>query len=160
MVARLRSLFCHSMKQIPTTEPDGSSSLPICAAHRDWLVGRYKLEASIALRFYSDDLPVSEGDTATDTKAVDHVRKCPKCRLWIHHIVPPDVLRRQHRLTRYCCAGMFVACEESSERSKNRVDFEMFRGEDPCWRIDGIRSFISYCPWCGRRLPDKPFITE
>ena len=47
----------------------------------------------IALKFFSDDLPVAECDASTDTKAIDHVRKCPKCRDWLHRIVPADVLR-------------------------------------------------------------------
>ena len=148
------------MRAIPISEPDGSEPLPICRAHREWLVSRYTREAMLALKFFSNDEPVPEGDRQTDQKAIDHVRKCPKCRAWLHSVVPPDVLRRQSRLTRYCCAGMFVAMEEADEMTKNRVTFEMFRGEDPCWRIDGKRTFASYCPWCGKKLPEKPFITD
>jgi hypothetical protein len=145
---------------ISLTEEDGSEPLPICHANRSWLVSRYKLEAMIALRFLSDDEPVAEGDKETDRKALDHVRKCPKCRQWIHLVIPSDTLHRQRRLKRYCCAGMFVAVEEADGQSKNRIAFELFRGEDPCWMIDGIRSFASYCPWCGKKLPDKPFVEE
>ena len=148
------------MRAIPISEPDGSEPLPICQAQREWLVSRYKSEAMLALKFFSNDEPVPEGDRQTDQKAIDHVRKCPKCRAWIHSVVPADVLRRQSRLTRYCCAGMFVAVEEADERNKNRVTFEMFRGEDPCWMIDNKRTFASYCPWCGKKLPEKPFITD
>ena len=146
------------MTPIPISEADGAEPLPICRANRDWLVSRYKLEAMIALKFFGDESPVSERDKEADTKAVDHIRKCPKCREWVHRIVPKDMLRRQSRLTRYCCAGMFVATEEAKD--KNRITFELFRGEDPCWMIDGKRSFISYCPWCGKKLPAKPFIEE
>jgi len=120
------------MRAIPISEPDGSPPLPICQAQREWLVSRYTSEAMLALKFFSNDVPVPEGDRKTDQKAIDHVRKCPKCRAWIHSVVPADVLRRQSRLTRYCCAGMFVAVEEVDEGNKNRVSFEMFRGEDPC----------------------------
>lgn len=147
------------MNAIPLTDADGSEGLPICRAQREWLVSRYKDETSIALMFFSDDLPVARG-TATDTKAIEHVHKCPKCRAWFHRIVPADVLRRQSRLSRYCCAGMFVAVEESDAPSKNTITFELFRGEDPCWMMDGIHSFLSFCPWCGKKLPDKPFIPE
>jgi hypothetical protein len=66
-------------------------------------------------------------------------------------------MRRQKRLTEYCCAGMFVAVENPEGHTTNRITFEMFRGEDPCWMIDGVQSFISYCPWCGKKLPDQPF---
>ena len=148
------------MKTIPLAEANGSDPLPICHGNRDWLVSRYKSEAMIALRYFSDDEPVSEGDRETDRKAFDHVRKCPKCREWIHRVIPDDILRRQRRLTRYCCAGMFVAVEEADDKATNRFTFEMFRGEDPCWLIDGIHAFASYCPWCGKKLPDKPFIEE
>ena len=148
------------MRAIPISESDGSEPLPICRAQREWLVSRYKSEAMLALKFFSNDVPVPEADRQTDQKAIDHVRKCPKCRAWIHSVVPADVLRRQSRLTRYCCAGMFVAVEEADERSKNRVTFEMFRGEDPCWMFDGKRTFASYCPWCGKKLPDKQFIVD
>jgi hypothetical protein len=55
---------------------------------------------------------------------------------------------------------MFVATEEYKERGKTRISFELFRGEDPCWLIDGNRAFITYCPWCGKKLPDKPFIDK
>lgn len=148
------------MNPILLTEADGSEGLPICRAQREWLVSRYKSEPMIALKFFSDDLPVGGLDASTDAKAIDHVRKCPKCRDWLHRVVPADVLRRQSRLSRYCCAGMFVAFEESDAHRKNRVTFELFRGEDPCWMINDIRSFISFCPWCGKKLPDKPFIPE
>src|SRR5215204_214223 len=136
------------MPAISISEPDGSEPLPICRAQREWLVSRYKSEAAIALKFFAHDEPVREADRQTDQHAVEHVRKCPKCRAWIHAVVPADVLRRQSRLSRYCCAGMFVAVEEADE---NRVTFEMFRGEDPCWMIDGQHTFASYCPWCGKK---------
>lgn len=147
------------MTDIPIDEPDGSDPLGICLGNRSWLIDRYKIDAMIALKYFSDDLPVSDDETTRDTKAIKHVRKCPKCKAWINHVIPKPVLRRQHRLTRYCCAGMFVAVEEPG-KTKNRIQFELFRGEDPCWKIDGKWSFISHCPWCGKRLPKEPFITD
>ena len=140
-------------------DADGSDPLPICRSNREWLVDRYKSIESIALRYFSDDLPIKEGDRATDEKSLQHVRRCPRCRDWIHAIVPADVLERQSRLTKYCCAGMFVAVEEP-QRSTNHLSFEMFRGEDPCWKIDGQYTFASYCPWCGKRLPSQPFVAS
>ena len=148
------------MTAIPLTDAGGADPLPICRAQREWLVSRYKSETGLALKFFSDDLPVAEGDAGTDRRAIEHVRKCPKCRAWLHRVVPADVLRRQSRLSRYCCAGMFVAFEESNARNGNRITFELFRGEDPCWMVDGILSFISFCPWCGRKLPGRPFIPD
>jgi len=144
------------MIDIPIKEPDKSEPLPICARNRSWLVDRYQIDSMIALRYYSDNEPISERDKEADAKAIDHIRKCPKCRDWIHNVIPKEIMRRQHRLSKYCCAGMFVAVEEPKNK-KNRITFYMFRGEDPCWQIKGVMTFISYCPWCGEKMPEKPF---
>ena len=145
---------------IPLNNADGSEGLPICRAQREWLTTHYQLEPLIALKFFSGILPVIENEPAAANAAIEHVRKCPKCREWFHSVIPADVLHRQSRLSRYCCPGMFVAVEESGARNKNKITFELYRGEDPCWMIGGVRSFISFCPWCGKKLPDKPFIPE
>jgi len=146
------------MNEISITEPDGKEPLGICRSHRAWLVDRYKIDSMVALCYYSDEPPVSERNADADAKAKKHIRTCPKCRSWIHYAIPAPVMRRQQRLSQYCCAGMFVAVEEPA--NKVRIDFELFRGEDPCWKIDGHRSFMSFCPWCGRKLPPKPFLNE
>jgi len=146
------------MNEITISEPDGSDPLSICARNRSWLVDRYHIDAAIALRYFSDNEPVSDQNRDADTMAIDHVRKCPKCRKWIHHAIPKEILRRQHRLSQYCCAGMFVAVEEP-ESKKNKISFYLFRGEDPCWQIEGVLSFISFCPWCGKKMPNRPFIS-
>jgi hypothetical protein len=148
------------MNSIPITEKDGSEPLPICRTQREWLVDRYWVYTAIALEFFSDDISVAENDTATDLEAIGHVRECPRCREWIHRVVPKDILRRQSRLVQYCCPRMFVAVEEANSRTKNKITFELFRDDEPCWMIDGRHSFISFCPWCGKKLPEHPFITE
>lgn len=148
------------MITIPIVEEDGSEPLPSCRGPRAWLVDQYKLGPMVALRFFSDDFPISENDRASNQGAVEHVRQCPACQAWIQRVIPKEMLRRQSRLARYCCAGMFVAVEEANPRTENKITFEVFRGEDPCWMIDGRSSFISYCPWCGKKLPDHPFIEE
>ena len=145
------------MNEIKITEPDGSAPLSICARNRIWIIDRYHIDAMIALRYYSDNEPVSDNDRDADEKAIAHIRKCPKCREWIHHVIPKTILKRQHRLSQYCCAGMFVAVEEPKNK-KSKISFYMFRGEDPCWHIEGVMNFISYCPWCGKKMPEKPFI--
>ncbi len=148
------------MPTIPITEPNGQDPLPICRVYREFLTSRYKVEAVLALKYLTDERVIGLPEPEEDHKASSHIRSCPKCREWIHHIVPKDVFRRQSRMIKYCCAGMFVAFEEYKERGKNRVTFDLYRGEDPCWMIDGKFTFMSYCPWCGKKLPDKPFIQE
>jgi hypothetical protein len=145
------------MRPSTQAKADGGNPLPICIRNREWIVNRYQLDASIALRFLGTDMPVRTEERDEDEKALKHLRECPKCRAWVHEIVPADMFRRQSRLVRYCCAGMFCAVEEPREVS---VSFELFRGEDPCWKIDEKRAFISYCPWCGKKLPNQPFIPE
>jgi len=54
---------------------------------------------------------------------------------------------------------MYVAIEEP-DRADICVSFELFRGEDPCWKSDGKLTFASYCPWCGQKLPAGPFIED
>ena len=147
------------MKHLSIEDPDGSATLPICKSHRTWIVERYKLDAMVALRYFSDEPPLSRQEENGDKKATEHIRKCPKCRDWIYSVIPKDVMQRQSRLARYCCAGMYVAVEEPKNK-KSRVSFFLFRGEDPCWTVEGIFPSITYCPWCGKELPNKPFIKQ
>jgi hypothetical protein len=93
------------MSVIPLTDADGSEGLPICRAQREWLVSRYKSESMIALKFFSDDLPVASLDAGTDAKAIDHVRKCPKCRDWLHRVVPADVQQEQSHIRAFSGRG-------------------------------------------------------
>jgi hypothetical protein len=141
-------------------DADGHEPLPICRRHREWLIDYYKGPDGVVLRYFSDAVPIRKKDHAEDERSVKHLRKCPRCRAWIATIVPEAQYHRQARLTRYCCAGMFCAVEEHDVRGLPRFSFDMFRGEDPCWQIDGQNVFAVYCPWCGTKLPDGPFIEE
>ena len=145
------------MISISISEADGADPLPICRANREWIVERYKVPTMIALKFLGHEAPGRGQEAEADAKVVRHLHECPKCRAWVHRIVPADAMRRQKRLSRYCCASMFCACEEAKAGNTN-ISYELFRGEDPCWKIDGNYSFISYCPWCGRKLPERPFL--
>ena len=145
------------MKNISITDADGKDPLPICQANRQWMIDYYKLPEMILIRYFSDDVPVQDQKKIEESKATKHIRECPRCREWIHTIAPKDIVTRQARLTKYCCAGMFVAVEEANKESDNQISFTMFRDEDPCWMING-KGFVSYCPWCGKKLPEKPFI--
>lgn len=147
-------------KTISLADVGGKDPLPICRGNRAWLTAYYKFPEMIALRFFSDEVPVENKIKGDEQKAVKHIRECPKCREWFHSIVPTNVLQRQQRLSKYCCPGMFTAVEEPTTRTTPRFSFTMFRGEDPCWMIDGMNAFACYCPWCGKKLPDKPFISE
>lgn len=89
--------------------------------------------------------------------ALDHIRGCPECQSWLREQVPEEIFTRQEKISKYCCVMMFGAVEEGRT---HQINFAMFRGEDPCWKIDGQWSGISFCPWCGQRLPNQPFIPK
>jgi len=145
------------MSAVPVADADGREPLPICRRHREWLIDYYKSPEAIVLRFFSEAAPVRQRDRSEESQSVKHLRECPRCRPWVATIVPPEGYRRQARQARYCCAGMFCAVEEY-ESHPPRFSFTMFRGEDPCWQIDGEAAFAVYCPWCGAKLPGAPFI--
>jgi hypothetical protein len=148
------------MSAIPLADADGREPLAICRRHREWLIGSYASPDTIVLRYFSDRMPTREKDRSEDASSVRHLRECPRCRAWASSLLPEEQYRRQARMARYCCAGMFCAVEEHETRGTPRFSFELFRGEDPCWQIEGNNAFASYCPWCGAKLPNEPFITE
>ena len=145
---------------IPLADADGREPLPICRRNREWLIGYYTSPEAIVLRFFADAVPVRQRDKGEEAQSVKHLRECPRCRPWVSTIVSPERYRRQARLALYCCAGMFCAVEEHESRDTPRFSFTVFRGEDPCWQIDGKNAFAVYCPWCGTKLPAAPFVKE
>lgn len=66
----------------------------------------------------------------------------------------PPPSDQEQRMAKYCCPEMYFAATD--ENAKTKFSFHVFRGE-PCWDIGGDICFASYCPWCGKRLPDRPF---
>ena len=89
----------------------------------------------------------------------NHIRNCPACQAWLKQEVPHEIFERLERVSKYCCIMMFAAVEEP-ESATVRFSFGLFRGEDPCWSIDGKSTCVSYCPWCGKRMPPEPFRNE
>jgi hypothetical protein len=153
-------LTLKNMKNIPIENADGSEPLPICRGNREWLIQYYKVPEMIVLRYFMDGTPVEQTKVNEESKAIVHLRQCPKCKPWISTLVPHDMFIRQSRQSKYCCSGMFCAIEESAKRGTPKISFTMFRGEDPCWQLDGNNAFLRFCPWCGKKLPDKPFIND
>ena len=145
------------MNDIDITSTNETEPLPICRRSREGLVSKYHLVEMIALEYFEARKTHGKGEQDPEDVSLAHLLKCPKCRDWFYEAVPSEILKRQKRLTQYCCAGMFCAVEENKERNQPEVEFTLFRGEDPCWLIDGKQSCISFCPWCGEKLPEKPF---
>jgi len=145
------------MKKIEIKESDGSDPLPICRSHREELIERFKDIEMILLQFFEFNKNSSRALSAPSKKSIEHIHKCKRCHQWLHAVSPDHTLRRQSRLSKYCCASMYCAVEEYEDRKSSKISFTLFRGEDPCWRISDDYSFLIYCPWCGKELPDKPF---
>ena len=138
---------------------DGASPNEVCMYSRVTVCRLHKDEMMIALRFYSDNY-TSRAQREDDTRSIDHIRGCRKCEQWMKRVIPEDVLRRQKRMTQYCCSHMFCAVEEYQIHSLPRFRFGIFRMEDPCWYIDDKLAFAQFCPWCGSRLPPSEFIKD
>ncbi len=96
-------------------------------------------------------------------KAVSHLQSCASCKTWLKSRVDPKADQRIQRLNQYCCPMMFGAVEKS-EPEDLHLKLVYFRDER-FWIVDqperefGFVSF-SYCPWCGKRLPENPFIDD
>jgi hypothetical protein len=129
-----------------------------CAAHRAYLSGRFALPHALAQWWLLAPTDALSKD-ASSVPARDHVASCAACRDWLDTRIPADIMRRQARLSRYCCAGMFVAVEEADAGRDVVMAFAMIRDE-PCWMIDGKQTYAAHCPWCGKVLPDRPFIEQ
>jgi len=112
-------------------------------------------EAIAAVLFSKETYPYQFEDEAGRI-AIDHLRSCNVCLVWFRHIIPEEIVERNEKMTFYCCGAMFCAVEESELHSLPRFSFETYR-DDELWRIDRKLACPRYCPWCGNRLPDRPF---
>ncbi len=131
--------------------------LSICIRNRETLVSTYHLIEMIALKYFEARKNQDHSKVDQNDDALSHLLKCPKCKEWFYEVTPPKIVERQKRLIQYCCSGIFCSVEEYKERKHPKIEFSLFRGEDPCWMIEGKQTFISFCPWCGQKLPEKPF---
>lgn len=100
-------------------------------------------------------------------QSVLHVQNCGSCRKWLEGNVSGEFkshLEKNNRiLEMYCCSSMFSAVEypRKEELKIKLIDFQ----GDPAWAVMNLESvggnlLISYCPWCGKKMPDKQFNTE
>lgn len=89
--------------------------------------------------------------------ALSHLAQCTACQAWrtawMDAQFPERVVWRK-RIARYCCSSMFAAVTKPDRTV--RIEFELFRGEDPTWYLNDAIC-VRFCPWCGQRLPDRPF---
>ena len=98
-----------------------------------------------------------DGSAEESDAAFNHIQSCSSCTLWVRTKISDESWQRCDRLKRYCCASMFAAVEEADSGNSVEFSFRIIR-DDPCWQISKVQCYAQYCPWCGKALPDKPFI--
>ncbi|MDG9671268.1 hypothetical protein ONV78_26275 [Hahella sp. CR1] len=114
-----------------------------------FLVDYFRVRLNTGASFYgnADTEPV---------KSQSHIYGCSSCERWLNNEVPRKYTARPFAMAHYCCSGMYVAVEENEQCMNSIVKFDEFATSDGGqWRIGNL--FISYCPWCGIRLPYKSF---
>ena len=130
-----------------------------CLEVRKLLIETLGIPELIVLLNFTDQVPMAASVRSEVEKSAEHLRSCSHCNAWVKGIVPEPIYTRQSRLARYCCPLMFGAVEEPHKPGTPRIAFTMFCEVEPCWQIDGKDAFLQYCPWCGKKLPDRPFIS-
>ncbi|WP_439887827.1 hypothetical protein ACSX1C_00825 [Pseudomonas sp. MBLB4123] len=97
----------------------------------------------------------------------EHLIACKSCLNWLGQQVEERFFLRAKRAAEYCCLSMYMAAEETAPGKEvitgvvmEKVRFSLWRGEDPVWSIGTKGCHILHCPWCGKRLPNKPFSTR
>jgi hypothetical protein len=139
----------------------GSPQSPACLAARDWMV-RYYPGVIMALRYYTDkEVPrhATPGfDCAKDALWVSHVRGCASCVDWLRGAAGEQIMEQQRHLAQYCCPQMFSAVETPKTFCRVQLAYD-YKNEAQRWYLNTER-IINYCPWCGTRLPDGPFVQD
>lgn len=86
--------------------------------------------------------------------AAHHVNECVACQENLFPDLFPELVKIQKRMARYCCVNMFDAI--TNPEAKLRFQLTYFRDEE-VWSINEEFAWVSYCPWCGNKLPNKSF---
>jgi len=74
-------------------------------------------------------------------------------------------LSRLEKIKSYCCIGLFAAVEEPDDFGGIKINFTYFRDE-LVWYVSvpeeivGGSNIIKNCPWCGTKLPRKPYLSS
>lgn len=97
--------------------------------------------------------PDAENFSPLIAQQITHVANCRSCQQWLDLIDPGRVTARV-KASKYCCAQMQDAVNGGQG---TKFSFEMFRNEEPCWRINDDYAFARFCLWCGKPLPAGAF---
>lgn len=142
-----------------------SSTVITCEHARIWLREHYNVPQIMALRFYggssSGRLSTTEFDPAFDEEVFSHVKACDQCENWVTSFCGENIMHRQRRLAKYCCAQLFSAVEEPPAANNMTIHLE-YHAPPNCegshyWKLtvaDNHKKcgslMINYCPFCGR----------
>lgn len=133
-----------------------------CTRTRKILLGWDAFKILVPMIYYGTD-GIPNDATVESEKAVKHAQSCIKCKCWLREQSDPEAMERMGKIQNYCCVMMFSAVEEAVSNEELKISYtSSFQGQ-PVWfaevpdRVVGGGNLISYCPWCGSKLPDKPF---
>lgn len=137
-----------------------------CKQAQDWMQKHYEPPPLMALRFHGDAssgrLSRDDFDQSVDDDLLSHAKECDECKRWVTSVCGEDLMRRQRRLTEYCCPQLFGAIEEP-RRDHLRIELEYYSPPNyegaHNWRLTmpdstNKRAFllINYCPFCGKPI--------
>ena len=84
--------------------------------------------------------------------ALAHVAACQSCQRWRAKKLQPELFAARKRVKLFCCVDMMQAVDASMVVTE-QLGPELL----PYWLLRPQGSVIRFCPWCGGRLPHKPF---
>ncbi|KOO56759.1 hypothetical protein WH43_18365 [Rheinheimera sp. KL1] len=133
-----------------------------CEKYKKDLESWKAFETLSGLIFHGSDGLPCDGEGIYQ-ESVLHVQTCKSCRSWLEEKISSETHSRLTKLKQYCCPVMFVAVEEN-EIDQLKVGLMSFQGEST-WAVMNFNTvggnlLLCYCPWCGKKLPNSPFITE
>ena len=87
--------------------------------------------------------------------ALAHVAGCQSCQRWRAKKLQPALFAARKRVTLFCCVDMMQAVDAGM------VALEQLGPELlPYWLLRPQSSVVRFCPWCGGRLPHRPFESD
>lgn len=90
--------------------------------------------------------------------AANHIGNCPDCQAWLRlDDRYPERREWRERLAKYCCYEMLMAVNDP--QNTVRFSSQLDRDHQPYWLLNDT-SVVTFCPWCGTRLPRQPFEDE
>lgn len=127
-----------------------------CASAREQLLQCQKSGQDMSVLGLAMDgciaLDAAVSGDAQVLSALAHFADCAACQRWRGKHLQPALFAARKRAKLFCCVDMMQATD-SNMVSMERLGPELL----PYWLLKPQKSVICFCPWCGRKLPSRPF---